>query len=92
MWPDNVKVFKGPNEEVSVLTCEGAPLSTPALSVHSDPCPAAQHSDRAAVTACGPWLTYIHPLSPNRQPSRCVRRSAETAQSCTRSHLLCPSS
>lgn len=78
VWPDNVKVFKGGNEEVSVLTCEGGPLSTLALSVHSNPCPL--HSTVAALLSqhAGPWLTYIHPLSPNRQTSRCVSRRGPT--------------
>lgn len=66
VWPDNVKVFKGGNEEVSVLTCEGGPLSTLALSVHSNPCSAAQHSDRAAVTACRPMADLHTPSVPKQ--------------------------
>lgn len=66
VWPDNVKVFKRGNEEVSVLTCEGGPLSALALSVHSNPCPAAQHSDRAAVTACRPVADLHTPCVPKR--------------------------
>lgn len=66
VWPDNVKVFKGGNEGVSVLTWEGGPRSTPALSVHSNPCPAAQHSDRAAVTACRPMADLHRPSVPKQ--------------------------
>lgn len=93
-WPDNVKVFKGPNEEVLVLTCEGGPLSTLALSVHSNPCPAAQHSDRAAVTACRPMADLHTPSVPKqadvslRQPPRsdALLRQLKAAQGHTRIH------
>lgn len=42
------------------------PLSVPALSVHSNPCPAAQHSDRAAVTACRPMPDLHTPSVPKQ--------------------------
>lgn len=89
VWPDNVKVFKGGDKEVLLLTCErwgGGPLS-----VYSDPRPAARHRGRCYCCCCchsgqAPgWPTYT--LCGRTGPmSRCVRRSAETAQSCTRSH------
>lgn len=82
MWPDNVKVFKGPNEAVSVLTCEGGLASTPARSVHSNPC------DRAAVTACRPMADLHTPSVPKQadaslcQPpwSDALLRQLEAAQ------------
>lgn len=88
VWPDNVKVFKGPNEEVSVLTCEGGLASTPARSVHSNPCPAPQHGDRAAVTACRPMADLHTPSVPKQadawlcQPpwSDALLRQLEAAQ------------
>lgn len=53
MWPDNVKVFKGPNEGVSVLTCaEGPSPSTPARSVHSNPRPAASPRRARVAVRC----------------------------------------
>lgn len=76
VWPDNVKVFKGGNEEVSVLTCEGG-LSPRRVSL-STPIPVLLQSKVTVLLSqhAGPWLTYIHPLSPNRQTSRCVSRRA----------------
>lgn len=78
VWPDNVKVFKGANEEVSVLTCEGG-LSPRRLSL-STPIPVLLHSTVTVLLSqhAGPWLTYIHPLSPNRQTSRCVSHHGQT--------------
>lgn len=77
VWPDNVKVFKGGNEEVSVLTCEGG-LSLCRLSL-STPIPVLLHSTVTVLLSqhADPCLTYIHPLSPNRRTSRCVSRRGQ---------------
>ncbi|KAG7457404.1 hypothetical protein JOB18_028813 [Solea senegalensis] len=81
VWPDNVTVSKWENEKVLVLTCARGlsprrhPLSTPirVLLLLCGSVATVPLSQRV-----GPWLTYIRPLSPNRQTSRCVSRHAQT--------------
>lgn len=75
VWPDNVRVFKGPNEAVSVLTCEGGRLSRSVSTL----IPVLLNGTAALLLSqhAGPPLTYIHPLSPNRQTSRCVSRRGQ---------------
>lgn len=94
VWPDNVKVFKGANEEVLVLTCEGG-LSPRRLSLSTPiPCSAAQHSDRAAVTASRPMADLHTPSVPKQadvslcQPpwSDALLRQLKAAQGHTRVH------
>lgn len=61
VWPDNVKVFKGGNKEVLLLTCEGGPLS-----VYSNPRPVLPGRPSAAAALlsqrAGQWMTYIPPV------------------------------